>query len=63
MVEDGEMVEMNYLKMILEGNIPYNRIEDDVPGLTKVFPRKPTTHSNHSSLNLKNFCRLDSLFM
>ena len=41
-VEDGEIVKLKYLKLILQGNLSHHSIA----GLGKIFPQKPTSHTN-----------------
>ena len=46
MVKDGEIVKLKYLKIILQGDLSHNSIADDIAGLRKIFPQKPTSHTN-----------------
>ena len=63
MVEDGEMIKIEYLKMIVQCNVCHNSIAYDILGLRKVFPGKPTTHMHRFLIKFDEFLWLVSLFM
>lgn len=55
MVEDREMVKIEYLKLVLQSYASHNSISHDIPGLTEVFLGEPTSHVSWFFIKLEEF--------